>query len=147
MGELLVICGDDPLKTLLGSCIGLALYSRRGTVGGLAHIVLPESRGRAGPPGKFADTAIPEMIRLIEVNGGNVRNVNAKIAGGANMLDLNAATTIGDQNQETIRRILSEMRIPIIAEHCGGVQGRRMTFYPSTGRLAIDVVGGETIEI
>jgi chemotaxis protein CheD len=147
MGEMQLGCGEQSLKTLLGSCIGLALYSRRNAVGGLAHIVLPESRGQEGPPAKYVDTAIPELIRRIELAGGQATNLNAKIAGGANMLASQAVLTIGDQNLAAIRRMLREYGIPIVAEHCGGTQGRRMTFYPNFGRVTIEVVGGEIVEI
>ena len=40
------------------------------------------------------------------------------IAGGANMLATQATSTIGDQNLEAIRRLLAELRIPVVAEHC-----------------------------
>ena len=147
MGDMLVGHGEDTLRTLLGSCIGLALYDRRNAVGGLAHIVLPASRGQEGPPGKYVDTAIPELIRRIELAGGKSGNLNAKIAGGANMLASQTVSTIGDQNLETIRRMLQEIGTPIVAEHCGGVQGRRMTFFPNSGRVTIEVVGGDSIDI
>ena len=62
MGEIAVARDDGVLRTLLGSCLGLALYDRRLKVGGVAHIVLPESMGRLSNPGKFADTAVPAMI-------------------------------------------------------------------------------------
>ena len=39
MGEMSVASDGELLRTLLGSCIGLALYDRRRQVGGLAHIV------------------------------------------------------------------------------------------------------------
>jgi chemotaxis protein CheD len=147
MGELRIGRGEKPLRTLLGSCIGLALYSPRSKVGGLAHIVLSYSRGQQGPPAKYADTAIPEMIRRIELAGGRSNSLKAKVAGGANMLGSQAISTIGDQNLETIQRLLREFEIPIVAEHCGGEQGRRMTFYPDTGRVTIEVVGGDRVDI
>lgn len=147
MGELVVSRSDEPLKTLLGSCVGLVLYSCQDAIGGLAHIVLPDSRDREGPPAKFADTAIPELIRRITLAGGHVRNLNAKVAGGSNMLASKSLSTIGDQNVVAIQRILRDAGIPIAAEHCGGVQGRRMTFYPNTGKVTIDVVGGESVDI
>ena len=40
MGDLAVSANDGVLRTLLGSCIGLALYDHTHKVGGLAHIVL-----------------------------------------------------------------------------------------------------------
>lgn len=58
MGEIAVAGNGDVLRTLLGSCLGVALYERRLRVGALGHIVLPDSLGRTEPPGKFADTAV-----------------------------------------------------------------------------------------
>ena len=147
MGEMRVGRGDLPLKTLLGSCLGLALYCRRVKIGGLAHIVLPESPGQEGPAGKYVDTAIPELIRRIESAGGESCKLRAKIAGGANMFATQSALTIGDRNLEMTRRLLGELRVSIDAEHCGGTQGRRMTFYPSTGRVTIEIVGSESVDL
>ena len=50
MGEMAVAINDGVLRTLLGSCIGLVLYDRKRKVGGLAHVVLPESRGETDRP-------------------------------------------------------------------------------------------------
>ena len=56
LGELRV--GTCPMGTIgLGSCVALILHDRRRSLGGLAHIMLPESRGNADRPGKCADTA------------------------------------------------------------------------------------------
>ena len=64
MGEMVV--SSDPNEELvalgLGSCIGLAIVDRTAGVAGLAHIVLPESNDRVDQVGKFADTAVPELI-------------------------------------------------------------------------------------
>jgi len=45
-----------------GSCVGLALYHPRLKTGALAHIVLPTASGRGALPGKFADTALPQLL-------------------------------------------------------------------------------------
>jgi len=82
MGALGVAQGDQVLRTLLGSCLGLALYDRRLKLGGLAHIVLPKAP--AGPcelPGKFVDTAVPALIRKMEaLADGTALKLWAKIA-------------------------------------------------------------------
>ncbi len=147
MGEMDVGTGDTFLKTLLGSCVGLALYDRSAGVGGLAHIVLPASRGHDGPAGKFVDTAIPELIDRIRQIGGQPSRLSAKLAGGASMFDTQSASAIGDQNVEAIREELSGRSIPVAAIHCGGTQGRRMTFWPAIGKVLIEIVGSESIEI
>lgn len=147
MGELAVGNAETQLKTLLGSCVGLVLYDRAVGVGGLAHIVLPSSRGHEGPAAKFVDTAIPELIESLGRLGGRERSLCAKLAGGASMFSTQAASSIGDQNVQVMKEELSRRSIPVAAEHCGGTQGRRMTFWPATGRVLIEVVGSESVEI
>lgn len=146
MGEM-DACFDGTLRCLLGSCIGVALYDRDHMVGGLAHIVLPESRNKAESLGKYADTAIPLLIdRVQELTDAKLR-LRAKIAGGANMFRTKAADPIGVQNVVAIEKLLSELKIPIRGRHCGGTQGRRMTLNAATGVVDIDIVGSETISI
>ena len=83
MGEIGVARTSGLLRTLLGSCLGLALYDRRLKVAGLGHIVLPSALGRNEHPGKYADTAVPEMIRQMQELAGEERlKLCAKIAGG-----------------------------------------------------------------
>ena len=77
IGALSVASNGEELRTLLGSCIGLALYDRRRKIGGLAHIVLPASRGRTELPGKFVDTAIPGLLREMEELAGTVMKPTA----------------------------------------------------------------------
>ncbi len=145
MGEI-AVAQSGVLRTLLGSCVGLALYDPRWKVAGLGHIVLPASLGRTDPPGKFADTAVPAIIRQMHqfVNGERLRP-HAKIAGGATMFAMrDSSNSIGVQNVLAVERLLKELGIPIIGRHCGGEQGRRMRLDASTGSVTIDIVGVET---
>ena len=149
MGQFAVLRTSGHLRTLLGSCLGLALYDRRVKVAALGHIVLPDSQGRGDPPGKYADTAVPAMIRHMQkMAEDETLKLAAKIAGGANMFVGNdARNTIGVQNIEAVERILEGLRIPIIGRHCGGEQGRRMQLDAATGAVTIDIVGAASMTI
>ncbi len=146
MGELQVLKGAGSLRTLLGSCVGITLHDQRNRIGGLAHIVLPLTNGQSGHPGKYADTAIPELIRLIEKEGGRIRNLAAKLAGGANMFSSTNLNPVGDQNLATVETLLKDAGIPVLGRHCGGKQGRRMAFCVETGKVTVEVVGNPSIE-
>ena len=63
MGEIAATqhVGDVLVGLGLGSCIGLVLIEDRGPVAAMAHVVLPESNGTVVVPGKFADTAVPQL--------------------------------------------------------------------------------------
>ena len=61
----------DKLITIgLGSCVGIAIYDKSSKVGGLSHIMLPDSSffSRDLKPEKFADLAIDKMVS--EITGG-----------------------------------------------------------------------------
>jgi chemotaxis protein CheD len=94
----------------------LALFDPRLKVAGLAHIVLPESRGATNLPGKFADTAVPAVIRQLEVLArGQPLRLAAKLAGGANMFDLSGgAKPIGEQNLAAVEQLLERRKIAIV---------------------------------
>ncbi|HWB12066.1 MAG TPA: chemotaxis protein CheD [Pirellulales bacterium] len=149
MGEIAVSQTSGSLRTLLGSCLGLALYEQKLKLGALAHIVLPASLGRTDPPGKFADTAVPAMIgRMRKLVDNRPVRLQAKLAGGANMFAAaGAVNTVGSQNVSAIERILKELGIPVVARHCGGEQGRKMTFDLATGLVTIEIVGAEIITL
>lgn len=147
MGDMSVASAGEELRTLLGSCIGLALYDRRQQIGGLAHIVLPTARGATDRPGKFVDTAIPALIEQMEKLASEKLRMTAKIAGGASMFTTTVAANIGRQNIEACEALLGALRIPIVAKHCGGGQGRRMSLDSKDGKVMIEIVGQDPIEL
>ena len=147
IGDIGVISGVGTLRTLLGSCIGLVLHDNKKHVGGMAHIVLPHSNATVGPPGKYANLALPELIRQIESLGGASKELVAKLAGGARMFATEKSQSIGDQNLLAVEQLLRDAGIPIRGRHCGGTQGRRMSYDVTTGVVVVEVVGSEVVEL
>jgi len=114
----------------LGSCIGTIIYDEASHIGGLSHIMLPDSQPflhkREIKPEKFADLALPAMVAELEQKIRRPR-FQAKIVGGANMFQfqtLNAASNIGQRNIEAVEEVLARLNIPIVAKHVGGSAGR-----------------------
>lgn len=138
MGEMVVSTAptDELVALGLGSCIGLAIVDRTAGVAGLAHVVLPESHG-TGESGKFADTAVPELVARMKRAGAVGRRMEAAIAGGASMFEMSGALDIGARNAQAVRDALSAARIRLVAAETGGNQGR-------TIRVA---VGGGTVTV
>jgi chemotaxis protein CheD len=106
MGELAV--SRDPGHVLvslgLGSCIGLALVDVRSGVAGLAHVVLPESGGREDKVGRFADRAVPELVKQVERLGAVRPRLMAVLVGGASMFAIGAGSLdVGPRNEEAVR--------------------------------------------
>lgn len=141
--------GTSPDKIItvgLGSCIGIALYDKGRTIGGLAHIMLPDSTqfNSVTNPLKFADLAVPLLIEELEKLGASKRNLKAKIAGGASMFnfsDKSMIMDIGNRNGIAVKEALKKYSIPLVSEDIGGNKGRTMIFDTSDGLVQIKTVG------
>lgn len=149
IGQWKVVQSPTGLRAVLGSCVGVALYDRLGRVGGLAHILLPNSRGSKEHAGRYADTAIPAMIdEFCRLRGQNIRSsLVARIAGGASMFETTSTLAIGDSNHEAVLRILGEMKITVVASDIGGQLGRNMTFDTRNGKIFVKKTGGQIYEL
>lgn len=147
IGEIGVAGDGAVLRTFVGSCVGLVLFDSRRRIASLAHIVLPESHGGGEPSGKYADTAIPEMVRRLEAAAGSPLRLAAKMVGGARMFAFPAGLAIGDQNVAAVERILAARGIPLLGRDCGGDRGRRASFDVATGLLHVETLGMPPISI
>jgi chemotaxis protein CheD len=149
MADLKVCISPDSITTLgLGSCVGIAMRDPVTKVGGLAHVMLPDSTAIHNNSNimKFADTGIAELVRLMEKAGANRSRLVAKIAGGAQMFafqNKSDLVRVGDRNVEASKKKLAELKIPIIAEDTGNSYGRTVIFYPESGDFVIRAVGKE----
>ena len=148
MADLKVCNSPNGLTTLgLGSCVGIAIRDPITKIGGLAHIMLPDSTairvGQTNIP-KFADTGITELVRQMEMLGAKKSRMVAKLAGGAMMFAFQNKTDlvrVGDRNVEASRKKLAELQIPVLAADTGETYGRTVIFYPETGDYVIRAVG------
>ena len=152
MADLKVVKSPDGVTTLgLGSCVGIAIRDSITKIGGLAHIMLPDStaiRNNANIP-KFADTGIEELVKQVVALGANRSRLVAKIAGGAQMFSFSSKSDmirVGDRNVAASKKKLAELKIPILAEDTGDSYGRTVIFWPETGDFVIRAVGkSETV--
>lgn len=154
MADLKTCTAPDAVTTLgLGSCVGVAIRDTGNCVGGLAHVMLPDSttiRNSQTNIAKFADTGVEELVRQMEKLGAVRRRMVAKIAGGATMFSFQGkasnAMQVGDRNVAAVKAKLKELNIPILAEDTGLNYGRTVVFYPENGEFHIRAVGkGESI--
>ncbi len=75
------VVSKDPEEVLcilgLGSCIGLCLYDELRGIAGMVHILLPEQIPGQHNPFKFADTAVPALVRELEKTGAKPQSLLA----------------------------------------------------------------------
>jgi chemotaxis protein CheD len=141
MGQIGMAQRPACLTAVLGSCIGVALYHRKLQLGMLGHVVLPCSSGQTANPGKFADTAVPYMLRLFATRQVAPADLVAKIVGGASMFDRIGPLKIGEANRRAIIENLEGAGIRIVGKDVGGTKGRRISFDCASGLLTVETVG------
>ncbi|HKM20616.1 MAG TPA: chemotaxis protein CheD [Lachnospiraceae bacterium] len=147
MADLKICISPNSITTLgLGSCVGIALRDTSSKIGGLAHVMLPDSskiQNNSSVP-KFADTGIQELVNQMVKAGAVQSRIVAKIAGGAQMFSFQNKSdlvAIGERNVEATKKKLKELGIRILAEDTGENYGRTVEFYPETGEFVIKAVG------
>ncbi len=140
--------GRNPASLIsygLGSCVGIAVYDPVAKLGGLAHIMLPDStQARSSEnPAKFADTCLPLMLDELLKLGATKSRMVAKIAGGAQMFAFANATDImrvGERNSETVRMVLKKLDLKLVAADCGGNYGRTVELKLDSGVFRIKTI-------
>ncbi len=133
----------DQIRTVLGSCIGIAVVDIDAGVGGMAHIMLPAATGPTESPGKFADTGVDALLERVLAAGARQNRLTAKIAGGAAMFGDGADSGIGSRNAQAVKERLEKHKIQLVASEVGGNKGRRMCLNPETGEVEVQKIGQE----
>lgn len=141
-GDMFVTADRDVvLTTLLGSCVAACIRDPIAGVGGMNHFLLP---GRENA--KASD--LREGVHLMEllVNGlltaGARRDrLEAKIFGGARTV--RGLSDIGQQNALFAEQFIRDEGIVYCGGSTGGVQGRRIQFWPVSGRARQILLMGE----
>jgi chemotaxis protein CheD len=134
---------NDPEAVLvtyaLGSCIAVTIHDRVSRVGGMLHLMLPESNldtARAQTnPYMFANTGIPLLFNRAFQHGADKKRLTVRLVGGAQVMDDNGVFNIGKRNQLSARRILWKAGILIHGEETGGSVSRTVRLEVGTGKL------------
>lgn len=154
IGQLAV--SKDPLEVLvaygLGSCIGVSVWDPQARVGGLVHVLLPDSEGRrpdTREPARFADTGIDALIQRITEAGGIPRRLVVKMAGGAAVLGPANAEKfkIGERNAEAVHERLKRHGLRPVATDTGGMKGRTLEMHPATGKTYVRTAASPANEL
>lgn len=136
VGEIHIGARPTEISTVLGSCIAVCLYDKIQRIGGMNHYLVPlwNENGLQSP--KFGNISIPRLIEGMENIGCNRANMEAKIFGGGNVIDVSSHDLmVGRKNILIAKEILREYRIPITAQDVGGDKGRRILMRSDTAKI------------
>lgn len=131
------------LSTILGSCVSVCLFSRSFKVGGITHFALPDrshAKNSARNDYNFGDSAIKLLVKKLHSIYGRISDLEAKIVGGGKVIEGDLNSDIGTLNIQMARKLLRELKIPVVGEHVGGRSGRMIYFYTETGRLRVSTL-------
>ena len=106
--------------------------------------------GPPGPPGKYADTAVPALLAELRRYGAEVSRLECRLVGGAAILKLGGGgqlPKIGERNVPAVRAALAAAGVRVRAEATGGTQGRTVGMDASTGRVRVRTVNSTEEEL
>lgn len=146
----------DPADVLvaygLGSCVGVTVFDPGSRVGGMVHVLLPESEGKVSDgkePARYADWGIAVLLAELLKMGANKAHLVVKVAGGAAVLGPANAEKfkIGVRNAEAIKEQLKRHGLRIAAEDVGGTKGRTMELHLAAGRTYVRTAASSPTEL
>jgi chemotaxis protein CheD len=145
-GESRLVREPAILRTLLGSCVGIAFRIPRLGVGALCHPMLPHlpaklaltitrSAGR-----RYVDYAIRDLARQFDALGARRDEIEVKLFGGGDvllMVDDSPRPTVGSLNIEVAMKVLEEEGFSVSASSLGGKRGVNIYFNTQTGEVLL----------
>lgn len=139
-GEYYVTHDDMVLVTVLGSCVAACIRDRHSGLGGMNHFMLAEGNRSDEPAsasmryGVYAmEVLINELLKL----GASRQGLEAKVFGGARVLEAFTVTEIGAQNARFVLEFLQRERIPVAAQDLLDVWPRKVYYFPRSGRVLV----------
>ncbi len=139
--DLAVVDGAAPrtMMTILGSCVSVCLWDRRGRCGGMNHYLLPRRGTSADATPRYGDIAIPLLVSKLLALGATRQNLRAKIFGGAHVLPGIPANgrSLGADNVAIAVQLLSDEGVQTVSEDIGGTRGRKLAFNTVDGTALV----------
>ena len=142
VGEIHVGVKPTEIVTVLGSCVAVCLYDPTEQISGMNHYLVPLWNGNGLQSPKYGNISIPRLIENMQNVGCNIRHLQAKLFGGANINNTQLENMmIGKKNIIIAKEILAEHGIPVVAEDTGGNRGRRIMMKSDTGKVQMRYAG------
>ena len=114
-----------------------AAFHSLGPAGGLNHYLLPEGTDEGANRLRYGNVANAELLRQVLALGCEVRNLQAKIFGGACAFGADPATSLGARNVQLAESFLQSAGIPVVEKDVSGKRGRRLVFQIADGKTSI----------
>jgi len=125
---------DEMIATILGSCVAACVRDPVAQVAAMNHFMLPETaQPRSSDQTltlRYGNHSMDMLIEGLLARGARTERLEIKVFGGGNVT---MGPGIGEDNARFVVRYLEQHRLPIAARHLGGVNPRRIHYFPGTG--------------
>jgi chemotaxis protein CheD len=147
-GDYFVGDASHRIRTVLGSCVSVTLWSQQPRVGAMSHFLLASRRGSEQDvddvqgldlqklDARYGDEALRLMLHELARRKVVASRCKAKIFGGGNMFpaqNFGGGSAIGRRNGEAARNLLQAHGIEVISESLFGDGHRQIAFDIDTG--------------
>ncbi len=121
------------ITTLLGSCVAACIHDPAAQVGGMNHFLLPGDEANAPLLARHGVHLMELLINGLLKKGAQRHRLEAKLFGGARTMQ--GLGDIGAANARFAQEFLRREGIAITGGSLGGETGRRLQFWPASGRV------------
>jgi chemotaxis protein CheD len=133
------------LSTLLGSCVAACIRDPVARVGGMNHFLLPgfDENSRSREAERYGVHLMELLVNGLLQKGARRERLEAKLFGGARTVE--GLSDIGARNAAFAETFLRNESINYIGGSLGGDNGRRVQFWPVSGRARQAVIAANKI--
>ncbi len=138
------------LKTLLGSCVAVALWHPQKQLGGMCHFVLPSRHGGTQLDARYADEAMQLFTHEMALHKTRPKEYQAWLFGGANMFSKLAkecqnhdathlhrcvgCNSVACRNRIAAFELINKYGLTLMESDLGGHQHRQVEFHLGKGK-------------
>ena len=141
---------QDPavvLTTILGSCVAACVRDPLAGVGGMNHFLLPGDERHKGDPDsvRYGVHAMELLVNALLSRGARRERLEIKLFGGARLIT--GLTDVGELNATFAEDFLRREGLNHVGGSLRGDCGRRIQYWPVTGRARQVFLPKETPEV
>ncbi len=131
-GQAFIASEPAELTTVLGSCVAVCLFDPAASVGGMNHYLLP-LEVQAERSLRYGGQAMEHLLAGVIGAGADRKLLQAKVFGGASVIDAFRHRNLGGDNVELALRFLERAGIPVLERDVGERGGRKLVFHTDSG--------------
>ncbi len=138
-GQIFTATEPTTITTILGSCAAVCLWDKRQRIGGMNHYLLADGDDDGPNRFRYGNNANTALLQQLISLGSQIKDLQAKIFGGASAFSIRPEESLGQKNVELAEEFVYKKGIPLLLKDVCGSRGRRLSFQTHDGATFIKV--------